>query len=72
MVWWEGVTDRSVTRVDGEIVGKQHAPTAGIRGVQSTLSRDWDASALPAVQHVKRMLDDEKQILVPACMQNLL
>ena len=38
------------------MAGKQHATTAGIRGVQSIVSGDRDASVLPVVQHVKRML----------------
>ena len=48
-----GLTDRSAARVGGEIAGKQHAPTAGIREV---VSGDRDASALPEVQHMKLML----------------
>ena len=60
--WWQpgglsfggrGLTDPSAARVGGEIAGKQHAPTAGIREVRSTVSGDRDASALPKVQHMK-------------------
>ena len=51
-----GLTDRSAARVGGEIAGQQNAPTAGIRGVRSTVSGDWYDSALPEVQHMKRML----------------
>ena len=48
-----GLTDRSAARVGGEIAGKQHAPTAGIRDVRSTVIGDRDASALPEVQHME-------------------
>ena len=46
-----GLTDRSAARAGGEIAGKQHALTAGISEVRSTVSGDLDASALPKVQH---------------------
>ena len=50
------LVDRSATRVGGEIAGKQHAPTAGIREVWSTVSGDRDAFALPEGQYMKLML----------------